>query len=94
MEARTTLPQLQAAAASQKAEEIHNRAHYLKGSSLMLGAKKVVQCCVTLDEMGRAGDFSSMRQILEETAAALNEVEAELGKRLGPEALPAAGSAA
>lgn len=93
-EARATMSQLQAAVATQEKERLRDRAHYLKGSSLMLGARSVVQCCITLEEMGRAGDVSNAKPILESTTKALNAVEAELSKRLGPDALPVQGSAA
>jgi HPt (histidine-containing phosphotransfer) domain-containing protein len=70
------------------------RAHYLKGSSMMIGAGPLSQCCATMEGMGRDSDFRGAEQILQATAEALRAVELELSGQIGPAALPAEGSAA
>jgi HPt (histidine-containing phosphotransfer) domain-containing protein len=93
-DARSALLQLGNALRRKQAEEFRSRAHYVKGSSLILGANLVAQYCATLEEMGRQSEFSGAQQLLDKTAAAIDRVEAELLRRLGPAAAPAKGSAA
>lgn len=93
-EARHTLAQLHGASAQQDAEQVRDRAHYLRGSSLVIGATAVAQSCAALELMGRESDLRDVARLLDETSAALNEVEAELAKRLGSAVVPAEGSAA
>jgi len=93
-EARSTIVQLQKALARGKAEELRERAHYLKGSSLMIGARSLAQCCATLEQMGRDSDLRDAELVLAQTMAALKAVEEELTREVGPVALPAEGSAA
>jgi HPt (histidine-containing phosphotransfer) domain-containing protein len=93
-EARSTLVQLQDAFLVKDAKAFRERAHYLKGSSLMVGASRLSQCCATLERMGRDSDFRGGEQMLEQTMAALREVETELTRQVSPAVLPAEGSAA
>lgn len=93
-EARTALAQLHEALASKDATVLRDRAHYLKGSSMMIGANVLSQCCATLERMGRDSDFAATEQMLEQVEIALAEVELELTKQVGPAVLPAEGSAA
>jgi HPt (histidine-containing phosphotransfer) domain-containing protein len=93
-EARHTLAQLHGAFAQQDAEQLRDRAHYLRGSSLVIGATAVAQACATLELLSRKSDLRDVERLLVETSAALNEVEAELAKRLGPAVVPVEGSAA
>ena len=76
------------------AEELRNRAHYLKGSSLLLGAIVVTRCCTRLETMGKTGDLGEAGTMLDELSTALDAVEQEFVKRLGPGVLPTKGSAA
>ncbi len=93
-EARKTLSQLRDAFLAKDARAFCDRAHYLKGSSLMVGARRLAQCCATLERMGRDSDFRGAKPMLEDTEAALREVEAQLAEQVGPAVLPAEGSAA
>lgn len=93
-EARLTLAQLHNALALKQADELRGRAHYLKGSSLLMGAVRVTQCCTTLEAMGRNGDFSEAKNMLDQTCSALDAVEQEYVKRLGPDVIASKGSAA
>ncbi|MGB8888093.1 MAG: Hpt domain-containing protein [Candidatus Korobacteraceae bacterium] len=93
-EARNTLAQLREAFRVKDAMALRERAHYLKGSSLMVGASRLSQCCATLERMGRDSDFRGAEPMLDDTATALREVEVRLTEQVGPEVIPAEGSAA
>ena len=93
-EGRQTLAQLRNAFTLKQAEELRSRAHYLKGSSLLLGAIVVTRCCTSLEAMGKAGDFREAGPMVDQLSAALDAVEQEFVRRLGPDVLPARGSAA
>lgn len=93
-EARLTLAQLREAIDQNDSGAVRERAHYLKGSSMMLGARQLSQACAMLERMGRDGQLSGAESALQETVAALKEVETELAEIVGPKVLPAEGSAA
>lgn len=93
-EAGKTLAQLRNAFTLKQAEELSNRAHYLKGSSLILGAIGVTRCCASLEAMGKMGNWSEAEAELEQLSAALQAVEQEYVKVLGPGVLPGRGPAA
>ena len=93
-EARNTIAQLRAALAQADPAQVRERAHYLKGSSLMIGARELSQCCASLEQMGRDGDLRTAPTELERVVAALQAVEVELAEEVGPAALPSEGSAA
>ncbi|HZL66683.1 MAG TPA: Hpt domain-containing protein [Candidatus Limnocylindrales bacterium] len=93
-EARQTLAQLRNAFTLKQANELRNRAHYLKGSSMVMGAIVVTQCCASLEAMGRNGDFGEAGRMLDQLSTALDAVEQEYVNRLGPDVLPAKGPAA
>jgi HPt (histidine-containing phosphotransfer) domain-containing protein len=94
VDARSALLELRGALLRKHAEEFRSRAHYIKGSSLILGANLVAQYCATLEEMGRQSEFRAAGPLLDKTEAALDRVEAELTRRLGSAADRAKGSAA
>lgn len=93
-EARATIANLRQALREGNAAEFRERAHYLKGSSLMIGARHLSQYCATLEQMGRDADLRAAEPVLEQAVVALRAVEEELTKDLGNVALPAEGSAA
>jgi len=93
-EARVTIANLREALAAGNAAEFRERAHYLKGSSLMIGARQLAQYCATLEQMGRDANLTAAQPAIEQAVAALRAVEEELAKDVGPVALPAEGSAA
>ena len=93
-EARSTILKLRKALAQQDAAEVRERAHYLKGSSLMIGARILAQCCTRLEQMGRDSELEAAEPMLDQAIEALKAVEDELARELGPVALPAEGSAA
>ena len=93
-EARSTIAQLRAALAQENAGAVRDRAHYLKGSSMMIGAQVLSQSCATLELMGRDANLTAAAPALEQVSASLKAVEAELAEIVGPMVLPAEGSAA
>ncbi len=93
-EARRNLVEMRSAFASKQAGDLRERAHYLKGSSLIMGAVGVTRCCADLEAMGKNSDFRQTERMLEQTSATLDALEAEFVKRLGPDVVSAKGSAA
>ena len=88
------MAQLREAVAKGDASMVRDRAHYLKGSSMMLGAQEVSQGCAALEAMGRDSNLTGAEAVLEDVLTALKKVEAVLTEVVGPAALPAEGSAA
>jgi HPt (histidine-containing phosphotransfer) domain-containing protein len=88
-EARSTIEKLRQSLADGDAAEVRERAHYLKGSSMMIGARSLSQCCAALEQMGRDSDLEAAEPALDRIAVALRAVEEELMKRLGSMAFPA-----
>jgi HPt (histidine-containing phosphotransfer) domain-containing protein len=84
------LGMLREAVQQNQAEEVRAKAHRLKGSSMVLGARAVAQCASALEEMGRAAEVRSAGAMLERTQQALQEVQSELSVRLGAGVVPAA----
>jgi HPt (histidine-containing phosphotransfer) domain-containing protein len=80
-------------AAPNRFEEIRQKAHYLKSSSLVLGAGTVARLAGTLEDKARTS-VSTDRNALDRIEDALREVQAELAKRLGNGVIPADKSAA
>ena len=74
-------------------DEIRQRAHYLKSSSLVLGAHKVARLAGMLEEKARTS-VTTDDDALDQIAEALREVQAELAERLGNGVLPADKTAA
>jgi len=93
-EARQTLAQARNAVAQTDAEQLRKQAHYLRGSSLVIGATVVARCCADLERIAPASNFRDAARLLDQTSAALAAVESEFAKRLGPSVLPVEGSAA
>jgi len=81
------------AAAPCRVEEIRQRAHYLRSSSLVLGARKVALLAGMLEDNARTS-VSTEDDALDRIAVALREVQAELAERLGSGVIPADKTAA
>jgi HPt (histidine-containing phosphotransfer) domain-containing protein len=92
--ARVTLAELRNAVLRRQGEEVRSRAHYLKGSSFIIGARAVSRCCEKLEDAARKCNFADGERLLEDTAAAIDSVAAALAKRFGPAVLPGEGPAA
>jgi len=93
-EAREALVQLHLALARHDSEAFRERAHYVRGSSLIVGATLVARSCANLELIARNSELGEAAGLLDQTSAALDAVEAELAKRLGPAVVPVEGSAA
>ncbi len=93
-EGRQALAQLRVALARKNAEQFRERAHYLRGSSMVVGASVIARCCANLELMGRNSEFRDAARLLDQTSAALEAIATELARRLGPAVIPAEGSAA
>jgi HPt (histidine-containing phosphotransfer) domain-containing protein len=74
-------------------EEIRQKAHYLKSSSLVLGARTVARLAGAVEDNARTS-VSTDRDALDRIADALRQVQAELAERLGNGVIPADKSAA
>jgi HPt (histidine-containing phosphotransfer) domain-containing protein len=74
-------------------EEIRQKAHCLKGSSLVLGARVVARYATMLEESARTSDLNDEGAV-DRIADALREVQVELAARLGGEVIPAGRTAA
>ena len=83
------LQMLRNAVQQHDANEVRTKAHQLKGSSLVLGARLVAQWASALEEMGRNADLRSAGEMLDRTRRALQDVQAELTGRLGAAVVPA-----
>jgi HPt (histidine-containing phosphotransfer) domain-containing protein len=88
VEARSTMAHIGEAVGNGNAEQLRDRAHYLKGSSMMIGARELAQCCATLEAMGRESNLGDANAELDRTLEALKAVEGELSREVGPTALP------
>jgi HPt (histidine-containing phosphotransfer) domain-containing protein len=93
-EARRTLAHLRSALAQKDTGRFRDRAHYLRGSSLIIGATAVARCCTALEHIGGNSELHDAAPLLDQTSAALDAVQAELAKRLGMSVVPVEGSAA
>jgi HPt (histidine-containing phosphotransfer) domain-containing protein len=93
-EARRTVAHLHSALVQKDAGRFRDRAHYLRGSSLMLGAAAVARCCAALELMGRDSQLHDAAALLDQASKALDAVQAELARRLGQSVVPVEGSAA
>ena len=77
-----------------KFAKVQERAHYLKSSSLVLGAHGVARHATRLEDAAIAGDFSELGGVLDDMQNTLRDVQLELVDRLGPSVLPAGETAA
>jgi histidine phosphotransfer protein HptB len=93
-EARQALMQLREALTEKDAEKLRDRAHYLRGSSLILGATVIARCCASLELVARNSELADAAPLLDQSSTALDAAEAELTRRLGPAVVPVEGSAA
>jgi HPt (histidine-containing phosphotransfer) domain-containing protein len=92
-EARRTVTHLHSALVQKDAGRFRDRAHYLRGSSLVIGATAVARCCAALEQMGRNSQLHDAAALLDQASKALDAVQAELARRLGQSVVPVEGSA-
>ncbi len=89
-DARQTLNSLRAACDAKNGDELRFKAHYLKGSSLVLGIPPVARLCVELEDIGRVPEFAVASRKLGELGELLGRVQSDLERKLGPRVNPAA----
>jgi HPt (histidine-containing phosphotransfer) domain-containing protein len=73
-----TVSGLREAVARRDGEELRALAHRLKGSALNLGASRVAEISLALEETGRTGATDRAAPLVAELAAALDEASAAL----------------
>ncbi len=88
------LPPLRDAVQKQDREATFSKAHYIKSSSLVLGAQAVAGRARELEESARISQTKLEESAVDRIAQALREVQAELAARLGVNVIPAAQTAA
>ena len=93
-EARRTVAHLHSALLQQDPGRFRDRAHYLRGSSLVIGATAVARCCAALEQLGRDSQLHDAAPLLDEASKALDAVQVELARRLGQSVVPLEGSVA
>ena len=79
---------------TRRIEDVRAKAHYLRSSSLIMGAHGVARLAARLEEAAIAGNGEPFDSLLNEVKIALQEVQAELTERLGSSVLPAGETAA
>lgn len=89
-----SLQSLRAGVQQRQAESVRARAHYLKSSSLVLGAHQVARHAALLEEAATTSDMKDAGSLLQKAQQALHEVQAELKQRLGAAVIPAGETAA
>jgi HPt (histidine-containing phosphotransfer) domain-containing protein len=89
-----TLPLLRAAVVQGDRDAVFSRAHYIKSSSLVLGAKTVACRARELEDSARTSDTILESSAVDRVAQALHEVQTELAVRLGAGVIPAPKTAA
>lgn len=72
------LAEIRAAAARGDPKGVEHAAHGLKGSVANFGAQAAVDAAFQLEQMGRAGDLSRVREAIETLALALDALHPEL----------------
>jgi HPt (histidine-containing phosphotransfer) domain-containing protein len=72
------LAELRAAAVRGDAQGVEHAAHGLKGSVANFGAQAAVDAAFQLEQMGRAGDLSRVREAIDALARALDALHPEL----------------
>ena len=86
---RTLQLQLRNAFVQKDGEMLRRHAHYLKGSSQVVGVPEVARRCAVLEELGSRADFGQAEQALATTSAAIATAQQELVRRLGALVIPA-----
>jgi HPt (histidine-containing phosphotransfer) domain-containing protein len=69
-------------------DDVQAKAHYLKSSSLVLGAPLVAHCATEVERAALAKDLSDAGALLDKTKGKLQQVQAELAERLGKSVIP------
>jgi HPt (histidine-containing phosphotransfer) domain-containing protein len=70
-------------------ETVRAKSHYLRSSSLVMGAQVVARYAAILEEAAGTSDSQRFGDLLDELARSLKEVQNELAVRLGSGVIPA-----
>lgn len=89
VEARGSLAKLREAVSQGDAGAVYYHAHYVKGSSQVLGAVLLTKACAVLEGAGRSGELSHGADLLKGAQAALASTQSELAAKLGDTVVPA-----
>jgi len=93
-DARQTLRTLRACAKARQIGEVRAKAHYMRSSSLVLGAQAVARYAASLEEAAIAGQAERFDDLVKKTERAVDRIQLELYRRLGSGVLPADETAA
>jgi HPt (histidine-containing phosphotransfer) domain-containing protein len=73
--ARSDIAEIHAAVGSAQAERVRSASHKLKGSSGLVGARRLVEVCGKLEAAGNAGDWSTIGALAPCLDRLMHEVE-------------------
>ena len=93
-DARQTLRALRMCVKARHVGEVRAKAHYMRSSSLVLGAQGVARHAASLEQAAIAGQTERFGDLLKKTERAVNGIQLELYRRLGSGVLPADQTAA
>ena len=93
-DARESLALLKTSIENRDVGAVQSRAHYLRSSSLVLGATRVAAEAACLEQAAISGTLVGATKILREAKHRLNQVKAELVEVLGADVVPADKTAA
>jgi len=93
-DARQTLRALRMCVKARHVGEVRAKAHYMRSSSLVLGAQGVARHAASLEQAAIAGQTERFGDLLKKTERAVNGIQLELYRRLGSGVLPADETAA
>jgi HPt (histidine-containing phosphotransfer) domain-containing protein len=93
-EARLSLGEVKQAIQRTDARAVQARAHYLKSSSMVLGAVHVAREAGMLEEIARSGNLDPAAVRLKQVELCLQQVTARLVEELGGQVDPAGRTAA
>jgi HPt (histidine-containing phosphotransfer) domain-containing protein len=93
-EAWQSLQNIKESIESGRTELVRSNAHYLRSSSLVLGASEVARWAAKLEEAAIASEAKEFDALQAELQTAINGVQVELSERLGTAVFPANRTAA
>ena len=82
-DARESLQALHESLQAGQLEGVRAKSHYLRSSSLVLGAQQVARCAASLEEAAGSGHAAQCNDLLEKMETAVSSLQNELRGRLG-----------
>jgi HPt (histidine-containing phosphotransfer) domain-containing protein len=83
VDARRTVRLLEGDLLDRNIEQLRVHAHYLKGSSQMIGSKDVARCCAALEVAAKDADLTQIDELVKSVTAAIESAQREMVARLG-----------